>query len=118
MPAWQKLVREESSPPSSIKDSPKSNENGRKRRRRHTRKKPERSKSPFNVEDAETLSAKEEELTLPAPWDLPYQSPPRTDNKFLAIAEYEVNVDPACCSRNESKSATAGEETKSDDVYS
>ncbi len=113
MPVWQKLIKEESSPHSSLKDSP--NENNRKKRRRHTRKKTEQSKSPtLNFEEEQT--PKEEEINCPAPWDLPYQSPPRTDSKFLTITEYEVNIDPAC-SRNESKSATA-EETKSDEVYS
>ena len=115
MPVWQKLIKDESSPASSLKDSPKSNENHR-RRRKHSRKKVEKPVILSNEED-DVVDAQEEPLNFPAPWDLPYQSPPRTDSKFLAITDYEVHIDPAC-SRNDSKSATGEEETKSDDFYS
>eukprot|EP00794_Sanderia_malayensis_P018297 gene18297-20120_t len=118
MPVWQNLIKEESSPQNSAKNSPKASDNNRKKRRRHTRKKvTDQSKSSTPNHEEELLNeqtSKEDEIKLPAPWDLPYQSPPRTDLKFLTIDDYEVNIDPAC-SRNESKSE---ETTKSDEVYS
>ncbi|XP_065070911.1 electrogenic sodium bicarbonate cotransporter 1-like isoform X2 [Rhopilema esculentum] len=117
MPVWKKLIREESSPATSLQDSPKHND---RKRRRKSRKKQDRTRSSPKPEseDDKNLLEEFEISSLPAPWDLPYQSPPRTDSKFLTINDYEVNVDPAC-SRPESKSVTTESETnKSDGVYS
>ena len=117
MPVWKKLIREESSPATSLQDSPKHND--RKRRRKSRKKQDKTRSSPKpESEDDRNLLEEFEISSLPAPWDLPYQSPPRTDSKFLTINDYEVNVDPAC-SRPESKSVTTESETnKSDGVYS
>ena len=114
MPVWKNLTRDESSPGSSMKNSPKPNDCSRKRRRKHIRKKRDRSQL-----DSENSAEKEqfnlnEVSSLPAPWDLPYQSPPRTDLKFLTIEDCEVNIDPAC-SRTESKSVTTESETNKSD---
>ena len=114
MPIWKNLTRDESSPASSMKNSPKPNDCNRKRRRKHMRKK--RDRSPMHTEngtDKEQINLNEVSC-LPAPWDLPYQSPPRTDLKFLTIDDYEVNIDPAC-SRTESKSVTTESETNKSD---
>ena len=118
MPVWKSLTRDESSPVSSMKNSPKQTDGNRKRRRKHTRKKRDPSPPKDENSDEKSLDCLNEVSSLPAPWDLPYQSPPRTDLKFLTIDDYEVNIDPAC-SRTESKSVTTESETnKSDGVGS
>lgn len=120
MPVWKNLTREDSSPMSSMKNSPRPNDCNRKRRRKHIRKKKDRSlpEAENSTENSSDKVKLEEVSMLPAPWDLPYQSPPRADFKFLTIADCEVNFDPAC-SRTESKSATTESETnKSDGLIS
>ena len=118
MPIWKSLTRDESSPASSMRNSPKASDCSRNRRRKRTRKK--RDRSPMQSENGtekEQFNLNEVSC-LPAPWDLPYQSPPRTDLKFLTIDDCEVNIDPAC-SRTESKSVTTESETnKSDGLVS
>ena len=116
MPVWKNLTREDSSPMGSMKNSPKPNECNRKRRRKHMRKKKDRSlpEADNSTENSSDKVKLEEASMLPAPWDLPYQSPPRADFKFLTITDCEVNIDPAC-SRTESKSATTESETNRSD---
>ena len=120
MPVWKNLIRDESSPASSLRDSPKPNDCNRKRRRKHQRKKKEKTQQSLTPEesDKKDLIDRNEVSTLPAPWDLPYQSPPRTDLKFLTINDDDVNIDPAC-SRTESKTAShESSETNKSDVVS
>lgn len=117
MPVWKTLTREESSPGNSMRNSPSQVDGNRKRRRKHTRKKRDRSPSKADNSDEKEQINIDGFSSIPAPWDLPYQSPPRTDVKFLTIDACEVNIDPAC-SRTESKNGTTESETNKSDGYS